>query len=103
MDSSTYTASVLFGRPLPPPLPASATATAKDLVYGAGSAALAVAVATFALFRQHLPRCVPTAGRPALPPMRVLRELHSGHVGDYVAWLMLAVSLFGGAAAIALR
>ena len=103
MDSSAYTASVLFGRPLPPPLPATATDTAKDLVYGAGSAALAVAVAAFALFRQHLPKPVLAAGRTALPPMRVLRELHSGHVGDYVAWLMLGVSLFGGAAAVALR
>lgn len=103
MDSSAYAATVLFGRPLTPPPPASATDTARDLIYGAGSAALAVAVAAFALFRQHLPRRALDAGRFALLPVRILRELHSGHVGDYVAWLMLGVSLFGGAAAAVLR
>jgi hypothetical protein len=32
-----------------------------------------------------------------------LRELHSGHVGDYVAWLTVGVASFGGLCAWLLR
>jgi hypothetical protein len=31
-----------------------------------------------------------------------LRRLHSGQVGDYVAWLTVGVAAFGGALALAL-
>lgn len=36
-------------------------------------------------------------------PLSGLRRLHSGHVGDYVAWLVLGVAGFGAACAFALR
>jgi hypothetical protein len=32
-----------------------------------------------------------------------LRALHSGHVGDYVAWLTFGVAALGGAFAFVLR
>jgi multicomponent Na+:H+ antiporter subunit D len=36
------------------------------------------------------------------PTGRALRGLHSGHVGDYVAWLLLGVAALGGSFALAL-
>jgi multicomponent Na+:H+ antiporter subunit D len=32
-----------------------------------------------------------------------LRALHSGHIGDYVAWLALGVAALGGSFALALH
>jgi multicomponent Na+:H+ antiporter subunit D len=38
-------------------------------------------------------------GRRALDaiasPLRIMRDLHSGHVGDYVTWLTFGVATFG--------
>jgi hypothetical protein len=33
----------------------------------------------------------------------VLRELHSGHIGDYIAWWTAGAALFGGASLVFLR
>lgn len=33
--------------------------------------------------------------RGHVPRAAVLHRLHSGHVGDYVAWLLAGVTLFG--------
>jgi multicomponent Na+:H+ antiporter subunit D len=30
-----------------------------------------------------------------------LRDLHSGHIGDYVAWLVFGVAALGGGLALA--
>ena len=35
-------------------------------------------------------------------PLQGLRALHSGHVGDYVAWLTAGVSVIGGLFALTL-
>jgi hypothetical protein len=31
----------------------------------------------------------------AMPRATLLHRLHSGHVGDYVAWLVVGVTMFG--------
>ena len=36
-------------------------------------------------------------------PTAALRAVHSGHVGDYVAWLTVGLAILGGAFAVALR
>jgi multicomponent Na+:H+ antiporter subunit D len=51
-----------------------------------------VALAAFALFRQKLRMDIGVIDELAKP----LRYLHSGHVGDYVAWLTFGVVCFGG-------
>jgi multicomponent Na+:H+ antiporter subunit D len=38
--------------------------------------------------------------RAAVQPLRVV---HSGHIGDYVAWLVAGVALLGASFAIALQ
>jgi multicomponent Na+:H+ antiporter subunit D len=65
---------------------------------GVGSAlvvvALAVVVALLGVRAAAGPR--PRAQRGgAQPVIRRLHALHSGHVGDYVAWLLAGVALFG--------
>jgi multicomponent Na+:H+ antiporter subunit D len=72
------------------------------VLLGAAGAAGAIAVALLALWRDRLPRVVELL-RPALSPVGRLRDLHSGHVSDYVAWLTVGVAAFGGVLAAALR
>jgi hypothetical protein len=53
-------------------------------------------------------RVVPSAVRRLAatatgPPIRAIRSIQSGHVGDYAAWFVLGVALLGGAFALAVR
>jgi multicomponent Na+:H+ antiporter subunit D len=64
--------------------------TWSGLVLGLLSAALAVAIA--------LPACISGLGRlrPVLKaPLHVVHRLHSGHVGDYAAWLLCGMATVG--------
>lgn len=73
---------------------AGADWTGAGLALGLLSAALAGAFAVTAARR-------PTPASPTPPALRVLRRLHSGHLGDYLAWLALGVAVL--CAAIATR
>ncbi|MFG2212159.1 proton-conducting transporter membrane subunit [Streptomyces sp. NPDC048638] len=84
-DHAGYLAAVLYGRAAEPahtPPPHWATA---GVLWDVLATALAVALALLAV------------RRPALrePPRwaTLLRRLHSGHVGDYVAWFLAGVTL----------
>lgn len=71
-----------------------------DLATGFIRASLAIAFAVIALGRQAEPsawrlRLMKAAARGIEP----IRALHSGHVGDYVAWLVLGVTVLGGSMA----
>jgi multicomponent Na+:H+ antiporter subunit D len=65
---------------LPGPAPAPWTVT--GVASGALAVVLAFAVAALSI-RGHVPRAA------------LLHRLHSGHVGDYVAWLVAGVTVFG--------
>jgi multicomponent Na+:H+ antiporter subunit D len=68
-----------------------------DYLYGAGGTVGAVAVAALTLFSAPLRRRVPD--RLLNPPraaLTALRRLHSGHIGDYIAWWTTAAALLGG-------
>jgi multicomponent Na+:H+ antiporter subunit D len=98
-DREGYVAVVLEGRaaqtPAPGPEPMS------DVATGILSSVGAVAVAGFALLRHRLPARLRRTARPvAQAPVGVLRTVHSGHVGDYVAWLVFGVAVLGGALAL---
>ena len=45
--------------------------------------------------RRRLPRntALQRGARAALSP---LRSVHSGHIGDYIAWLTIGVAVYGG-------
>jgi multicomponent Na+:H+ antiporter subunit D len=105
VDRVAYADSVLRDthHPLPKP-PRPHGTKPSELILGAASAAATLALAAVALGRRRVPdrlRALTWSG-----PGRVvdgLRALHSGHVGDYVAWLTFGVAALGGAFAFVVR
>jgi multicomponent Na+:H+ antiporter subunit D len=99
LDTAGYAAWVLDGRapsPAAPPEEALSGAVVRGLLTSAG----AVALASLMLFRERiLPAVRAPAGR-AWGAVRYLRALHTGRVGDYVAWLLVGVATFGGLCAL---
>jgi multicomponent Na+:H+ antiporter subunit D len=106
-DRSGYAARVLRGHPFPatPSLPVSIEHTSPEsLLYAASATILALGLAFVGLYRRRLPRVVSLAARRTLaPPVHVLRELHSGVVGDYVTWVAVGTAVVGGAFALLLH
>jgi multicomponent Na+:H+ antiporter subunit D len=77
---------------------------AKEVPRSLLNGAIALALALVALFRHKLPSTLRSAAAALwAPPMRLLRESHTGRVGDYVAWLAFGTAAFGGLCAILLR
>jgi len=105
MDGSAYAATVIHGA-APSAIPATAEYSAPwhAYLYSGITVALATALAAGALFghrvRHPLVRALERLDDRVLAP---IRALHSGHIGDYVAWLVLGVALLGGSFAIALQ
>jgi multicomponent Na+:H+ antiporter subunit D len=76
----------------------------ESVLYGVSATILALALAFVGLYRRRLPRFVSlTARRTLAPPIHVLRELHSGVVGDYVTWVAVGTAVVGGAFALLLH
>ncbi|HEY2318830.1 MAG TPA: proton-conducting transporter membrane subunit [Solirubrobacteraceae bacterium] len=103
-DHSAYAAWVLRGAAVSWPPVAPTHVEALDVIVGVLTVAGAVAVAGLGLFGRGLlaraPRSVRAQGRGAV---LVLRGLHSGHIGDYIAWWTTGAGLLGGACLVALR
>jgi multicomponent Na+:H+ antiporter subunit D len=75
-----------------------------DYLYGAGGTVGAVAVAGLGLFGRPLRARIPEALlAPWLAGLGTLRRLHSGHIGDYIAWWTAGAALIGGSSLIFLR
>jgi multicomponent Na+:H+ antiporter subunit D len=67
-----------------------------DYLYGAAATLGALALASLALFGgRRLERIPGGLVRPAANALRGLRRLHSGHIGDYIAWWTAAAGLLG--------
>ena len=64
--------------------------------------AAAIGVAVVALFRRRLlsPAVRGAVRSAAIPPLRRLRALHSGHLGDYAAWFTIGLVTVAGLFAI---
>jgi multicomponent Na+:H+ antiporter subunit D len=85
VDRRAYATEVLRGATASVPRAAAEGASAQAWLYGLASVALAVVVATL--------RAVPEGP---------LRALHSGRVGDYVAWLATGTAIVAGVFALTL-
>jgi multicomponent Na+:H+ antiporter subunit D len=99
VDRAGYTARVLHDVPqhtagrLPYDVEA---ASAESVGYGIGATVLAFAVGAFGLWYRRLPDAVcRAAGRTIGRPIDLLRNAHSGIVGDYLAWIVLGTALIG--------
>jgi multicomponent Na+:H+ antiporter subunit D len=75
-----------------PRLAPSASWQPSGVGLGLLSAALAVCFAWLGLYAGRLPRPLAAVGRAGVPVMRGLHRLHSGHIGDYIAWLLTGVA-----------
>jgi multicomponent Na+:H+ antiporter subunit D len=104
VDRHAYERSVLQGAAV-----AISSVSHKDpkkssLVLGVASALGAVLVAAGALQRRRFPRVAADACRKVFGgPLDWLRGLHSGKVGDYVAWLTGGAAMLGALFAALLR
>jgi multicomponent Na+:H+ antiporter subunit D len=77
---------------------------ASDYLYAAVGVLGAIAVSALALFGRPLRERLPAALlRPVTGAVGGLRELHSGHIGDYIAWWTAGAALLGGSSLILLR
>jgi multicomponent Na+:H+ antiporter subunit D len=106
VDHGHYQASVLGIATSVRPVASTETVgpTTSSVLLGVAGAGAAVLIALLALFKDRLPRASVDGVRAALAPsVATLRGLHSGHVSDYVAWLTVGVSAFGGFLAFTLR
>jgi multicomponent Na+:H+ antiporter subunit D len=102
-DRAGYVAAALGGAAgsTRPPVP-EAGWTTTGVLLGLLSTGLAVAGAAAALWSPRLPRALTAAGRLGAPVVAGLRRVHSGRIGDYVAWLLLGTAVFAGLVALPL-
>jgi multicomponent Na+:H+ antiporter subunit D len=104
VDTSAYAATVLHGAPSSLPAVQATPLTGYDFAYGAGALAIALGVAALALFGRPLLEPFPDfSKRSAAAAMEGLRALHSGHVGDYIAWLTASLGGLGAVFLLLLR
>ena len=103
-DRPVHAAEVLAGKVPPATAPVPVHAGALPYVYSVASWVLALGLALFGLYRQRLPSLLRRrAGRLLDPPVAVLKSLHSGIVGDYVAWATFGAAALGGLLALLVR
>jgi multicomponent Na+:H+ antiporter subunit D len=76
-----------------PPRPDPAAAwTGEGIGLDVLSVALALGIAFLALYARWLPRALRPAARAARPVIAAFHLVHSGHIGDYVAWLFAGIA-----------
>ena len=104
VDGAAYGQAVIHGTtPAAPPAPTEFTASWTAYLYSALTAILALAIVAVALFGDRMRRPAPALATILARGLAPVRALHSGHVGDYVTFLVLGVAAFGGAFAVALH
>jgi multicomponent Na+:H+ antiporter subunit D len=78
--------------------------SAEGVALGLVSAVLAAGLAALAVYARRLPGTVRigarVVGRPVRPALISLHRLHSGHVGDYAAWLVVGAGAVAGLLAL---
>ncbi len=87
--------SAVFADSSPPPIADPDQPLPHGYLAGATSAGCAAAFALVALFAHRLPRPLRRLGSTGKPLLSILRTLHSGHVGDYVVWIVVGVAALG--------
>jgi multicomponent Na+:H+ antiporter subunit D len=74
-----------------------------DVVYAVIAIALAVGAAALGLFGRPLLEALPDPVRnPSGAALRTVRHLHSGEIGDYIAWWTTGASVLGAVCLLAL-
>jgi multicomponent Na+:H+ antiporter subunit D len=77
--------------------------TTLGIALGLTSAVLSFAIAFAGLYPRRFPAAVRRGAGMAGVPLRVVRRAHSGHIGDYVAWLLVGLALLGALVGVPVR
>ena len=94
LDGRAYVAQVLYGAPAHPAVTSpEAHWTTAGVGFGVLSVALAVVIALATIHHAALPGALRATGRALNPVLIAFRRAHSGHLGDYVAWFLLGVTV----------
>ncbi len=102
-DHSAYAAWVLHGTPITWPKVSPGPIETIDVLFALLALAGAVGSAALGLFGRPLRESLPSGiSEPAQTGLRGLRHLHSGHIGDYIAWWTAGASVLGGVCLIVL-
>jgi multicomponent Na+:H+ antiporter subunit D len=99
-DRLGYADVVLNHRALTPPPPETWHTTTSSVVWALVTLVGSAAVGTASVFRNRAPETLTNGLGKALAPLRVV---HSGHIGDYVAWLTFGTAVIGGLFAVTIR
>ncbi|MCU1490729.1 MAG: NADH/Ubiquinone/plastoquinone [Acidimicrobiaceae bacterium] len=104
VDASGYARAALGGSSALARPPALEGWTAEGILLGFASTVLAALFALGALFGAPVRDALPGAVRSTFRiPLQCLHRLHSGHVGDYVAWLVAGVVAVAALVGVPLR
>lgn len=103
LDLRSYISEVIGGRMpgRPSRLPGFAPG-AGSWVYGAATTVGAVGLAALSLTRSG-PAGQRTLIRAVLPPLRVMKAVHSGRIGDMATWLAVGAAILCAAGAVSFR
>jgi multicomponent Na+:H+ antiporter subunit D len=99
-DRLAYVGAVLDHHDPPPPVPGHWTTTTASVLWAVVTVVGAFALGALSTIRARLPRPVASTLGAAVAP---LRAVHSGQVGDYVAWLVFGTAVIGGLFALSFR
>jgi NADH:ubiquinone oxidoreductase subunit 5 (subunit L)/multisubunit Na+/H+ antiporter MnhA subunit len=101
LDPHAFAAQILDGAPPALPAPPPEEPLGPGLLHAAGTVIAAAALAALTLGRKRLPQAVRGAVSSVWSPAAAaLRALHTGEVGDQVAWLTLGAAILCGAMAL---
>jgi multicomponent Na+:H+ antiporter subunit D len=104
VDHRSYAAWVLHGATVQFPHAALSSASLLEILSSFGSVALALLLAFIGLFGRPLREALPAVVRdPSRALVKRVRHLHSGHIGDYIAWWTTGAAAFGAVCLLALR
>ena len=102
IDSTGYTHQALYKVPERAVATTASNWTGIGLALGFASSVLACCIALAGLYGERLTARLPIL-RQAYGPVNLLHRLHSGHVGDYVAWMMMGLAVLAGFIGLPLR
>jgi multicomponent Na+:H+ antiporter subunit D len=103
-DHAAYAAWVLRSAAVHWPATAITHVSAFDVAAGLATMLMAFGLAALGLFGRPLREGLPaTIADPSRGFVKRMRALHSGHIGDYIAWWSAGASLLGGVCLVALR
>ena len=104
VDRHAYSAWLVPGAHPPAPSAPREQVSAAEVMLGLIGSLLAVALAGLGLFGRPLGEALPARIRSSSRAMiSIVRRLHSGHIGDYIAWWTAGAASFGAICLLALR